>query len=71
MYMPVMQESIYVKLLRNSVTMPTELDHIRRNVPNHGTICALYLSLNDFRGLMTLQGEAFDISRFADDIVVV
>ena len=65
------QKSVYVKLVRNSRTINTELANLRKILPQNGDVKALSISLNEFQSLISLTGEAFNMKIFADDMVVI
>jgi CRISPR-associated protein Cas2 len=64
-----MQESVYVKLLRNVSSAGAELEKLREYAPETGRILALPVSLQGFRRLLAVRGENFDISGFSDSIL--
>ena len=65
------QESVYVKLLRNRAFSEQEMVRLQEITPqnNGSSLLALPLSLNQFRQLRALAGKGFDLSIFSDDIV--
>ena len=64
-----MQESVYIKLLRNMNGISNELHAIRAASPTEADIRALPLKLNEFRKMEALMGPGFNMALFADDVV--
>lgn len=65
------QKSVYVKLLRNTISMKSELHKLEEMVPKQGDVKALPLSLNQFKKIVSLVGEPFNMGIFADDMVLI
>ena len=65
------QKSVYSKLLRNDSMIENEMAQIKSLVPEQGTVHALPVSLNTFRGLTALSGTEFNQSVFSDRILVL
>lgn len=66
-----MQESCYLKLIRNVSAMETTIRSLSAILPKHGNVSVLQLSLTDFKGIRCLLGEPFPIDMFTDDIIAV
>ena len=66
-----LQKSVYVKLLRSSESISGERARVREYMPTDGSIGILPLSLACFNAYEALQGEAFDRSVFADDVLFI
>ena len=64
-------DSVYVKLLRNISSLGSELEKLRREAPQRGSLRALPMSISAFQKLEIITGERFDMALFADDVVVV
>ncbi len=64
-----MQESLYVKLLRNISGTDSEIEAVQKIAPKQGVVQVLPLNLQTFRTLRTLTGDGFDMGLFADDLV--
>lgn len=67
----IVQKSVYVKLIRHSSTIKSELGRLEEIIPDQGNIKALPMSLNEFRKLVSLSGEPFNMKVFADDMVII
>lgn len=65
------QKSVYVKLIRNRRTINSELANLRNILPPNGDIKALLMSLNEFKNMVSLTGESFNMKVFAEDMVVI
>lgn len=64
-------DSVYVKLMRNISSLGAELEKLRRETPQRGSLRALPMSISAFDRLETISGERFDMGLFADDLVVI
>lgn len=64
-----LQESVYVKLLRNTSSTDSETAIVRELAPTEGVVQVLPMSLQVFQNMRTLNGIGFDMKRFADDLV--
>lgn len=69
-YVP-MQKSVYVKLLRQYSLFLAEIRRLDKIKPYTGLVQVLPLGLADFKKMGTIVGEGFDVSIFADDILVI
>lgn len=65
------QESVYVKLVKNSSGCLREIQAISYSAPMDGNVMAIPLSLNDFKNVSFIRGEEFDFSEFSDTVVVI
>ena len=66
-----MQESVYVKLLRSSRTVPSELAALDKIAPGDCKLHALPLSLAQFKRMTAVRGVPFDFALFSDDVFVI
>ena len=64
-------DSVYVKLLRNISSLGAELEKLKREAPERGSLRALPMSISAFQRLEIIAGERFDMALFADDMVVI
>ena len=64
-----MQESVYAKLVKNTVTSGTEINKIRDFAPLGASVAVLPLSLMEFSKMKNVCGMDFNYSLFCDDIV--
>lgn len=64
-----LQESVYVKLLRNTSSTDNETAIVQELAPQEGSVQILPVSLQVFRNMRTLTGVGFDMKLFADDLV--
>lgn len=65
------QKSVYAKLIRNRRNMLQEISLLKKEIPQEGIINVLPLRLDEFFRMETILGEAFKMSLFADDIIVI
>lgn len=63
-----LQESVYLKLLRNIDSAESETEKVRRFSPNEGTVNVLPMTLNGFKSFVAVQGEPFDFALLSDDV---
>lgn len=64
-----LQESVYLKLLRNVDSAETETEKIRRFAPAEGTVNILPMTLNGFKSFITVKGDPFDFALLSDDVI--
>ena len=64
------QESLYYKIIRNTLHSSNEIHEVSANSPSNGNIIALPLTINEFSKLKTIQGNAFDMKEFTVDVIV-
>ena len=65
------QKSVYIKLLRNISSAGQEISCIDSASPSQGSVQAMAMNLNTFKGLTTLRGEEFNMQLFSDDVVFI
>ncbi len=65
------QDSVYVKLLRNISSCKGEMDRIRLEAPDKGSVKVLPMSMGVFQGLVNVCGEPFNMNLFADDVIII
>lgn len=63
------QESVYVKLIHNSVNSKSEIEKIKNSAPKNGTINALAITLNDFRNMVNISGKEFKHDIFSAPVL--
>ena len=66
-----LQESVYVKLLKNSRTVPHEMDELHRMLPENGNINAISMTLNAFKSIHIWGNSLFNLDHFAEDMIVL
>lgn len=66
-----LQESVYVKLLRNNGSCPAELSALTGYSPKDGNVMTITMTLSDFRKINFLKGPVFDFSSFSDGILSI
>lgn len=64
-------DSVYVKLLRNISSTQAEIEKLKREAPEKGSVRALPMNMSAFRAMVIVQGEPFNINLFSDDVIVV
>lgn len=64
-----LQNSVYVKLIKNAAAMQGALREAAVLAPGTGSVFALPLTLRAFKNLAALGTERFDMSGFSDDIL--
>ena len=64
-----LQESVYVKLLRNTSNTDSEVEAVQKLAPQEGMVQVLPMSLQVFQAMRTVTGVGFDMHVFADDLV--
>ena len=64
-----LQNSVYVKLVKNAAAMQGELREVAVYAPREGSVFALPITLRAFKNMVALGTERFDISSFSDDIL--
>ena len=65
------QESVYVKLMRNETGSNADMEAIKNAAPGDGAVNAIVISLSVFLSMRSLRGEAFEKERFAGDMVMI
>lgn len=66
-----LQESCYLKLIRNYETVDLQVQSLRKVMPAKGNVSVLPMNLAEFKGMRCLLGESFNMSLFTDDIYYV
>ena len=66
-----LQESVYVKLVRNTSANGEELKRLESIAPADGKIFALPMSLEDFKRNVYIRGAEFNFAEFSDDIICI
>ena len=64
-----LQKSIYIKLLRNIDTLPTEEKALHRIAPPEGTVQMLAMPVRYFVNMKAITGEPLDIDRWTAPIM--
>ena len=66
-----LQESCYLKLIRNVSSIEQNLTNLKKVMPANGNVSVLPMNLNDFKGMQCLLGEPFDMALFTEDIYCI
>ena len=66
-----LQESCYLKLIRNYETVDLQVQSLRKVMPAKGNVSVLPMNLAEFKGMRCLLGESFNMSLFTDDVYCV
>ena len=66
-----LQESCYIKLLRNASTLPSAIREIQHSLPREGTVHILPLSQNQFSEMHCLCGKPFEMDVFSGDLFII
>ena len=66
-----LQESVYVKLLKNGRTVTHEMDALHRMLPENGNINAISMTLNVFKSIKIWGNSPFNLAYFAEDMLVL
>ena len=64
-----LQNSVYVKLVKNAAAMQGELREAALLAPGTGSVFALPMTLRAFQNMAELGTEHFDMAAFSDDIL--
>lgn len=65
-----LQESVYVRLLRDYAQRPAVLDHLNHIAPE-GKVSVLSFSLSRFQQMEPLRGPGFNMAFFSDDTLYI
>lgn len=66
-----LQESVYIKLLRNYRTYPSEVLKAQNHAPDEGRLSLLPLHIREFSRLITICGQPFDMELFCADVISI
>ena len=66
-----LQESCYLKLIRNISMMDTAIRSAKAFMPPNGNVSVLPLPMTAFKGMENLLGESIDVGFFTDDILLI
>ena len=66
-----LQESCYLKLIRNISSVDQNLSNLKKVIPATGNVSVLPMNLNDFKGMQCLLGEPFNLALFTEDIYCI
>lgn len=64
-----LQNSVYVKLVKNAAAMQGELREVSAFAPRTGSVFVLPMTLRAFKNMTALGTEHFDMAGFSDDIL--
>ena len=67
----ILQKSVYLKVMRDSRHIKSEMRMLEQNSPATGTVVAIQFGVNELNRIRTLSGEAFDMKYFADSLIIV
>ena len=62
------QESVYYKIIINTLQSSKEINTISLNSPKKGNIIALPLTLNELCKLRTIRGSGIDMEELTEDV---
>lgn len=65
------QKSVYAKMIHNRMNAENEIADVRAFAPVEGEINMLCMSLNEFKNMVVIAGDKFDMGLFADEIVEI
>ena len=65
------QKSIYAKLIRNRAAVSPEISLITKTAPKTGIVNILPLCINDFQKMVSISEHPYNLSLFADDLVIL
>lgn len=63
------QESVYAKLISNTITAGTEAKELKIIAPKGSSVAVLPLTITEFSKMKCISGAGFDFSTFCDDIL--
>ena len=63
------QKSIAVELIHNSAQNKRELEKLKQISPKAGSVYAIPVCMADFKGLVSLSGEAFNFNYYTEDTI--
>lgn len=66
-----LQESCYIKLIRNVSAFPAVLREIKQNLPKEGTVHVLPMGHSQFSEMQCLCGNPYDLNVFGGDLFVI
>ena len=66
-----LQRSVYVRLFRNRLHIAAELRKIGNEAPKDGNVAIIPLSLDDFKRMVSVTREKFDMKMFSDDVICI
>lgn len=66
-----LQESCYLKMIRNVATMDLTIQSLNAIMPKTGDVSVLPLTVDDFREMKCLLGKPFPIHLFTDDVLFI
>ena len=62
------QESIYYKIIKNTLNSSKEIREVSVNSPRDGNIIALPLTINELYKIRTIKGKGFDMEELTEDV---
>ena len=66
-----LQESCYLKLVRNVSSIEPFIQALKAKVPRDGNVNVLPLPMSIFRGMQCILGQPFPMSLFSDDVFMI
>ena len=66
-----LQESCYLKLMKNVSSIETFIQALKPLMPKDGNVSILPLPMNVFKGMQCLIGKPFPMSLFTDDVFTI
>ena len=64
----IFQESLYYKMIKNSLDSQKEIRKVSSQAPDSGNIIALPLNLKEIYKVISIRGTAFDMDALAEDV---
>lgn len=65
------QKSVYAKVIRNHASLTNEIKKVKDFAPVNGKINLLYLSLAEFKRMVVISGDKFDMALFSDEMIEI
>ena len=62
------QESVYFKMIRNTINSSKEIQEIAAHSPKDGNIIALPLTVNEVLKIRTISGKGIDTDELTEDV---
>ena len=62
------QESLYFKIIRNTLNSSKEIREVSANAPKRGNIIALTLTANELSKVKTIKGSGINMEELTEDV---
>ena len=66
-----LQESCYLKLIRNTSSRNDQINQLKFIMPKHGNVSVLPMNLSTFQEMQCMAGEPFNMELFTGDTVFI